>query len=68
MNPRNPQLPALPDSWSPDQALAAFELIDWIRDQLWAVYGPAIQRALRQDLQNSAAAPPRTPRDGKDPF
>ncbi len=45
------QLPALPDSWSPEQALAAFELIDLIRDQLWAVYGPDIQRALRDDQQ-----------------
>jgi hypothetical protein len=51
MSQPNRQLPALPDSWSPEQALAAFELIDLIRDQLWAAYGPDIQRALRDDQQ-----------------
>jgi hypothetical protein len=40
----------LPETWSPEQALAAFELIDLVRDHLWAAYGPAIQQALRDDL------------------
>jgi hypothetical protein len=66
MNPRSSQLPALPDSWSPEQALAAFELIDLIRDQLWVAYGPAIQLALRKNLQH--ARRPSMPRDGEDPF
>jgi hypothetical protein len=39
----------LPDHWTPAQALAAFELIDLLRDQLWLAYGPAIQRAMRDD-------------------
>jgi hypothetical protein len=38
---------ALPEDWSPEQALAAFELIDLIRDQLWNDYRLAIQYALR---------------------
>ena len=46
--PRRPI--TLPDAWSADQALAAFELIDLIRDHLWADYGSAIQQALREDL------------------
>ena len=43
--------PLLPDSWTPAQALAAFELLDLLRNQLWLAYGPAIQRALRADRQ-----------------
>lgn len=46
--------PLLPEHWTPKQALAAFELLDLLRDQLWAQYGPEIQRAHRRD---------RTPRE-----
>lgn len=42
----------LPEHWSPEQALAAFELIDLIRDQLWNDYGLAIQYALRRQQQH----------------
>ncbi len=50
MNDRSrPQPLHLPDHWTPAQALAAFEMIDQLRDQLWLAYGPAIQRALRAD-------------------
>ena len=45
----NPRPTLLPDRWTPAQALAAFEMLDLLRDQLWLVYGPAIQRALRAD-------------------
>jgi hypothetical protein len=34
--------------WSPEQALAIFEFIDELRDQLWQAYGSQIQRALRE--------------------
>ena len=37
----------LPAHWTPEQALAVFELIDLLRDQLWGAYGSAIQHALR---------------------
>jgi hypothetical protein len=43
---------ALPDDWSPEQALAAFELIDLVRDQLWDEYGLAIHNALRREPQH----------------
>lgn len=46
----NPRSPLQPERWTPAQALAAFELLDQLRDQLWLAYGPAIQRALRADL------------------
>ena len=44
--------PALPLSahWTPAQALAVFELLEQLRDQLWACYGADIQRAFRDDL------------------
>jgi hypothetical protein len=45
----------LPTDWSPNQALAVFEILDALRDQLWAYYGMDIQRALR--LQQSAPEP-----------
>ncbi len=49
----------LPAHWTPEQALAVFEIIELLRDQLWAVYGPAIQHALRADLRTDAPAAPR---------
>ena len=39
----------LPAHWTPEQALAVFEIVDLLRDRLWAAYGPEIQRALRDD-------------------
>lgn len=48
----NRQRTVLPEHWSPEQALAAFELIDLIRDQLWNEYGLAIQNALRIQQQH----------------
>ena len=44
-----PMSPPLPDHWTPDQALAVFEMIDLLRDQMWRTYGQDIQRALRED-------------------
>ena len=40
----------LPSHWSPRQALAVFECIELIRDQLWLAYGPDIQRAWREQI------------------
>jgi hypothetical protein len=41
---------ALPAHWSPQQALAVFECIELMRNQLWQFYGPDIQRAWRRQL------------------
>jgi hypothetical protein len=41
----------LPDNWSPEQALDAFELIDLLRDHLCAVYATAIDDAYRDEYQ-----------------
>ena len=49
---------ALPSHWSPKQALAVFEYLEMLQDQLWLAYGPDIQRAWRSQL-----VPERTPPD-----
>ena len=45
----------LPMDWSPDQALAVFEIVDLLREHLWAHYGQQIQHAMR--LQQAAPEP-----------
>jgi hypothetical protein len=47
----------LPAHWSPSQALAVFECIELLRDQLWLAYGPEIQRACRAQLVTAPASP-----------
>ena len=56
--PRSTSAFALPSHWSPEQALAVFECIELIRDQLWLAYGTEIQRAWRAQL-----VPERAPAD-----
>ena len=45
----------LPEGWSPDQALAVFEIVDELRELLWHRYGGQIQQAMRE--QRSAETP-----------
>ena len=37
----------LPTHWSPDQAVAVFEILDKLRERVWAQYGLQIQQVLR---------------------
>jgi hypothetical protein len=46
-----PTLLTIPDQWNPEIALAVFELIDDLRDQIWSRYGQAIQDELRRQLE-----------------
>ena len=39
--------PVIPDDLSAEQALAIFEMLDSLRDQVYDRYGPEIQHALR---------------------
>ena len=39
-----------PPHWSPTQALAVFECLELLREQLWLAYGLEIQRAWRGQL------------------
>jgi len=45
----------VPTLWTPDQALAVFELLDQLRDKVWSLYGRQIQALLR-DQQHSGDA------------
>ena len=52
MNRRNPPGPfALPEHWTGEQALAAFELLHAVREQLWRQYGPQVQQAWHDQLK-----------------
>jgi len=42
----------VPVSWSAEQALAMFEFLDLLRDEIWKVHRNAIQAALRGDDQH----------------
>jgi hypothetical protein len=49
MNLRQRQAePIIPSDLSAEQALAMFELLECLRDQLFEQYGPEIQCAMRQ--------------------
>ena len=40
----------MPEHWSPEQALAVFECQHAMREALWALYGPDVQPAWREQL------------------
>jgi len=62
---RNTPPPSLPTHWSPEQALAIFEFLQALREQLWAMYGSAAQQAWCDQLM--PGEPPEPP-DPNDPF
>ncbi len=37
----------LPTDWSPEQAVAVFEVLDELRERVWVHYGLQIQQVLR---------------------
>jgi len=43
----------IPTYWTPEQALAVFEMIDELRDAIWHCYSPQIQEQYRDQLQRS---------------
>ena len=58
--PPDPPLPAhlrplavdIPRHWTPEQALAVFDMISELRDAIWIVYGCHVQDALRRQRTN----------------
>ena len=57
----------MPTDWSPEQAVAVFEILDELREQVWARYGLQIQQVLRD--QRSTAVPTANDIDDADvPF
>ena len=61
--PTDTQLPAhlrplaveIPATWTPEQALAVFKLIDELRDKICALYNHQLQALLRQQRNNGEA-------------
>lgn len=51
----------VPEDWTPEQALAVFELLDDLREVICARYLPEIQRLLRDERQPHE--PPSCKRD-----
>jgi hypothetical protein len=45
---------SIPAVWTPEQALAVFELLDELREKIWIRYGSQMQLLL-QELQTPAA-------------
>lgn len=44
----------VPRTWTPEQALAVFELIDDLRDKIWALYSCQLQALLRDQCADNA--------------
>ena len=56
----------LPEHWTPAEALAVFEMIDLLREQIWSCYGHDIQQALRAQIDDPDGD--HDPRQGYLPF
>ena len=66
---RRPEPVTLPTHWTPQQALAVFEILDELRDWVWESYGPQIQQAIRQDRRTTSHPTSRRVIDQRDlPF
>ena len=50
-----PTLLEIPDHWNPETALAVFELIDDLRDKIWAIYDCQVQALLREQCADRRA-------------
>ena len=46
----------LPTHWSPEQAIAVFEILDELREHVWAHYGLQIQQVLRDERSTAVRA------------
>ena len=57
--------PPLPTHWTSEQALAVFECLHALREQLWSIYGTAAQQAWREQLVQH---PPEPSFDPNEPF
>jgi hypothetical protein len=70
MSPRpNPSAAVvlISDWWTPEQALAVFELLSDLRDALWAIHGDRIQDLLQQEQGFAAADLPSGEPSNDDP-
>jgi hypothetical protein len=58
----------LPEHWTPTEALAVFEMIDLLRDQIWSCYGHDIQHELREQIDQPDLRQLHLPFDSEPPF
>ena len=58
-----PTAPTVPLHWTPQQALAVFECLHAMREALWAVYGPEVQQAWRDQLVPDGPMPQFDPHE-----
>ena len=42
----------IPDYWTPEQAIAVFELVDDLREAIWSIYQTNLQDLTRQQRQS----------------
>ncbi len=42
----------IPTLWTPEQAVAVFELLDDLREKIWTLYGCQIQALLKDEQQH----------------
>ena len=56
----------IPDYWTPEQALAVFELIDDLRELILSRYDLQIMDALREECAPSAPPGPSGPSSDRD--
>ncbi len=42
--------PIIPDHWTAREALAVYEFIDGIRDEIWDRYGLQLQELMQDDI------------------
>jgi hypothetical protein len=47
--------PHIPDHWSAEQALAVYELLDALREQVWEGYGEQITERMRREYAEQQA-------------
>jgi hypothetical protein len=45
----------IPATWTPEQALAVFELLDEIKEKIWALYSCRLQDLLQEQQTSSEA-------------
>jgi hypothetical protein len=58
----------LPTDWSPEQAVAVFEILDELRERVWARYGLQIQQVLRAQQRTAAQGAEDDIEEGDVPF
>jgi hypothetical protein len=44
-------IPPIPDYWSAEQALAVYEFLDGLREQVWDRYGEQLTERMRLDYE-----------------